>query len=129
VVSHTGDVLIVDDDKTIRHALRLLFELEGFTVAGEARDGMEALPLILKRRPACVLLDVQMPRMDGEQTARILRQIAPEVRIVAFSSFLSQKPAWADAFLNKECISDLPALVSEILGTQVASVSGDGRAL
>src|SRR5918999_159226 len=121
VSNHTAEVLIVDDDREIRQALRLLFEIEGFSVIGEAKDGIEALTLVLKRRPTCVLLDQQMPRMNGEQTATILREIAPEVRIVAFSSFLTHKPEWADAFLNKECISDLPALVSDILGAQAAA--------
>ena len=107
--NHTGGVLIVDDDREIRQALRLLFEIEGFSVIGEAKDGIEALTLVLKRRPSCVLLDQQMPRMDGEQTATILREI------------LTHKPEWADAFLNKECISDLPALVSDILGAQAAA--------
>jgi CheY-like chemotaxis protein len=123
VASDTGGVLIVDDEEDVRHALRLLFEIEGFSVVGEAGDGIEALTLVLKRQPSCVLLDLQMPRLDGEQTATILRQIAPEVRIVAFSSFLRHKPDWADAFLNKECISDLPALVSDILRSQAASLS------
>jgi CheY-like chemotaxis protein len=104
-------VLIVDDDEEIRHVLRLLCEGEGMEVVGEAASGVEAVPLALKHQPGMVILDYMLPRLDGEGSAEILRAIAPGAKIVAFSAILESKPPWADAYLNKERISELMPLL------------------
>jgi CheY-like chemotaxis protein len=90
-------VLIVDDDDEIRHVLRLLCETEGLDVVGEAANGVEAVSLALREQPAFVILDYMLPRLDGEGAAEILRAIAPQSRIVAFSAILDKQPPWADA--------------------------------
>lgn len=108
-------VLIVDDDEEIRHVLRLLFEGEGMEVVGEAESGVEAVPIALKRQPDFVILDYMLPRLDGEGSAEILRAVVPGTKIVAFSAVLDEQPEWADAYLNKERISELmPVLRSFI---------------
>lgn len=66
-------LLIVDDDEDIREVAKLLLEIEGYRVA-TAADGAEALTQInTSERPALILLDLMMPRMDGEQFIRALR--------------------------------------------------------
>lgn len=110
-------VLIVDDDEQVRHTLRLLFEFGDFTVVGEADSGIAAVPLALKHRPAFIVLDYLMPGMTGEKTAEIIRGIAPGSRIVAFSAILDEKPAWADAYLNKDRVAQVVPLLS-VLGTE-----------
>jgi CheY-like chemotaxis protein len=111
--SETGasTVLIVDDDEEIRHVLRILCETEGLYVIGEAANGVEAVPLALRHQPDFVILDYMLPRLDGEGAAEILRTITPESRIVAFSAILDEQPRWADAYLNKERISELMPLL------------------
>jgi DNA-binding NarL/FixJ family response regulator len=104
-------VLIVDDDAGIRHLLRLLFELEEFRVAGEACNGAEALPLALRHEPDFVVLDYWMPGATGEVAAAALHRLLPDVRIVAFSAVLEEKPEWADAFLNKDRVSEIAPLL------------------
>jgi two-component system, response regulator PdtaR len=104
-------VLIVDDDEEIRHVLRVLCETEGMEVIGEASNGVEAVPLALNHQPAFVILDYMLPRLDGEGAAEILRAIAPTTKIVAFSAILDKKPSWADAYLNKERITELMPLL------------------
>ncbi len=104
-------VLIVDDEEEIRHVLRILCETEGFEVVGEAGNGVEAVPLALKHQPDFVILDYLLPRLDGSGAAEILRTIAPESKIVAFSAILTEQPEWADAFLNKEMVGDLMPLL------------------
>jgi DNA-binding NarL/FixJ family response regulator len=68
-------VLIVDDHEDFRAAARSLLEADGFTVVGEAADGTEALTAIAELRPAVVLLDIQLPGIDGLAVAE---QIATE---------------------------------------------------
>jgi CheY-like chemotaxis protein len=108
-------VLIVDDEEEIRHVLRLLCETEGFTVVGEAANGVEAVPMALKHQPDFVILDYLLPRLDGSGAAEILRTIAPESRIVAFSAVLQEQPDWADAYLNKERVGELMPLLRSFI--------------
>jgi len=115
-LSENSKILIVDDDPEIRHLLVTLFEIDGFEVVGEAADGIEAVPLALKHEPDFVILDYRMPRMNGAKTAEVLRGIIPDAKIVAFSAMLEAKPAWADAFLNKEHIIEVAPLLSAFVG-------------
>lgn len=108
-------VLIVDDDVEIRHVLRLLCDNEGLEVVGEAANGVEAVPLALHHQPDFVILDYRLPRLDGEGAAEILRAITPRSKIVAFSAILDRQPEWADAYLNKERISELMPLLHTLI--------------
>ena len=108
-------VLIVDDDEEIRHVLRLLCETEGMEVIGEAATGVEAVPLALRHQPDVVILDYMLPRLDGEGAAEILRAVVPGTKIVAFSAILDSQPGWADAYLNKERISELMPLLHTLI--------------
>jgi CheY-like chemotaxis protein len=112
---HKPTVLIVDDEEEIRHVLRLLCETEGFAVVGEAANGVEAVPMALRHQPDFVILDYLLPRLDGSGAAEILRTIAPESRIVAFSAVLQEQPAWADAYLNKERVAELMPLLKTFI--------------
>ncbi len=65
-------VLIVDDHPTFRATARLLLTAEGYAVVGEAGDGESAVRAARELRPDLVLLDVQLPDMDGFEVARPL---------------------------------------------------------
>jgi DNA-binding NarL/FixJ family response regulator len=65
-------VLIVDDHPGFRAAARRLLELEGYVVVGEAADGMTALHAARELRPDFILLDVQLPDIDGFEVAERL---------------------------------------------------------
>lgn len=109
-------VLIVDDDEDVRHTLRLLFEVEHYEVVAEAANGKDGLLLTLTHRPDIVLLDYKMPGvMDGAATAQCIREAAPDVKVVAFSGYLDEKPDWADAFLSKERIMQVAPLLEKLL--------------
>jgi DNA-binding NarL/FixJ family response regulator len=62
-------VLIVDDHPSFRASARMLLEAEGFDVVGEAEDGHAALRAVEELRPDVVLLDVQLPDIDGPEVA------------------------------------------------------------
>ena len=65
----TTTVLIVDDHPTFRASARLLLEEEGFDVVGEAADGRSAIEKSQQLAPDLVLLDVQLPDIDGFEVA------------------------------------------------------------
>jgi len=78
-------VLIVDDHATFRRAARAVLEAEGFVVVGEAADGEEALRAVAELGPTLVLLDVQLPGIDGFEVAARLTagEGAPAVILVS----------------------------------------------
>jgi len=67
-----ASVLIVDDHAPFRRSIRVLLELEGFEVVGEAEDGASALELASRLRPELVLLDVALPDTNGFEVAKQL---------------------------------------------------------
>ena len=79
-------VLIVDDHAPFRALARALLELEGFQVVGEAADARAALDAVGRLRPGVVLLDVQLPDLDGFEVARRLAQVGDSPAIVLVSS-------------------------------------------
>jgi len=79
-------VLIVDDHKAFRTSARHLLEAEGFVVVGEAANGQEALALTGELAPDLVLLDIQLPDIDGFAVAGELRKRGERAAIVLTSS-------------------------------------------
>jgi DNA-binding NarL/FixJ family response regulator len=79
-------VLIVDDHAGFRASARALLELQGFEVVGEAHDGEAALDAAARLLPDVVLLDVQLPGMDGFEVAERLAVTAGAPRVVLISS-------------------------------------------
>ncbi len=66
-------VLIVDDHATARIAIRQLLEWEGFQVCAEAVDGRHAIEKVIELKPEIVLLDINMPVMNGIRAASEIR--------------------------------------------------------
>ena len=71
-VPHGVDVLIADDDPLVRTGVRQFLERAGYRCC-EAEEGLQAVELARRQRPACVLLDLAMPVLDGLSVARLLR--------------------------------------------------------
>jgi AmiR/NasT family two-component response regulator len=94
-------VLIAEDETIIRLDLRAQLEAAGHTVAGEARDGIEAVELAEQLQPELALLDVKMPRLDGIEAARRIRARTP-IPIVMLTAYsereLVRRAADAGAF-------------------------------
>jgi NarL family two-component system response regulator YdfI len=81
-------VLITEDHLIVREGLRLILETaEGVEIAGEASDGVECLRLVPECKPDVILMDLQMPRMDGITAIEHLRSKYPEIAIVILTTF------------------------------------------
>ena len=76
-----GRILIVDDEQSVREVLSEYFVEQGYSVE-TAEDGEKALALVQANAPDLVLLDVRMPGIDGLETLRRLRTIAPDLAVI-----------------------------------------------
>jgi NarL family two-component system response regulator LiaR len=82
-------VLIADDHAVVRQGLRTFLDLQDdIEVVGEASDGVEALEAAERLEPDVVLIDLVMPRLDGIEAIRRLRELVPAARAIVLSSFV-----------------------------------------
>jgi CheY-like chemotaxis protein len=79
-------IVVVDDHPTFRATACALLEAEGFVVVGQAADGLTALEVIERLAPDVVLLDVQLPDIDGFEVAARVASFDPAPKIVLTSS-------------------------------------------
>ena len=85
-------VLIVDDHAVVREGLRTFLDLQdGIEVVGEACDGEQAVSEAERLRPDVVLVDLVMPKLDGVETMRALRERVPSARAVVLTSYLDDE--------------------------------------
>jgi DNA-binding NarL/FixJ family response regulator len=81
-------VVLVDDHAVVRSGLaQLLGGADDIEVVGQAGDGLEAVQLVRSTRPDVVVMDLQMPRMDGVEATKVILQEDPSVEIVVLTSF------------------------------------------
>lgn len=82
-------LLIVDDEKQVREGLKLLLPWEeyGIEICGEAQNGKEALEIMEKEPPHIVLMDIQMPVMNGIELAEKIRELYEECKFIVLSGY------------------------------------------
>jgi DNA-binding NarL/FixJ family response regulator len=120
-------VLIVDDHPFFRKTLREFLEaLDLAEVIGEASDGKDALAAAARLSPQVIIMDVQMPGLDGISACAVLKQKVPALRVILYSMddpriFAGPSREHAYACLSKDRLFDeLPSIigrVSQALGT------------
>jgi two-component system chemotaxis response regulator CheY len=90
-MSFNGKILLADDEAHIRKFLGLLLRQAGASSTIEASNGEEALALYQSEHPDLVLLDVNMPVMDGLETLRKLREIDPDCVVIMLTSVANRQ--------------------------------------
>ncbi len=81
-------VLLADDNRIVRKEFRKILELEDdLEVIGEAKNGLQAVALVKKLRPALVLMDVNMPLLNGLQATRQILKAVPATIVLMLSSY------------------------------------------
>ena len=105
-------LMIVDDHQMLREGLRRSMSEIGFDVIGEASDGDEAVTRATAQRPDVILMDVTMPRMDGVEACRQVKDALPDTHIVMLTMHADQSVladairAGASGYLVKDCSTD-----------------------
>lgn len=95
-------VLVVDDDASIRALFEIALSVEeGIGEVRVAANGRDALRVCQDFEPDVIVLDYEMPVMDGRTAAQHIRHICPTAAIVAFSGVIDDKPVWADHYWPK----------------------------
>ena len=116
-------ILVAEDDESFLETITLLLEQDDrFVVAGAARNGEEAVTLAEELAPDVVVLDIEMPLLDGVAAARQLRAAWPQLAIVAVSGHdyeervLEIRQAGADDYVRKARMADeLPRAIAALL--------------
>ena len=81
-------ILLVDDHPAVRQGLRMLFQAEpAATVIGEASTGAEALALAGDLRPDVVIMDIEMPGMDGIEATALLVAMLPQIAVIVLTMY------------------------------------------
>jgi len=122
-------ILVAEDDGAFLDAIALLLEQDArFVVAGRARDGREAVELAERLSPDAVVMDIEMPVLDGVEATRLLRAEMPQLPIVAVSGHdyeervLEIRSAGADDYVRKARLADeLPRALAALLGARSRS--------
>jgi DNA-binding NarL/FixJ family response regulator len=121
-------VLLVDDQRLVRESLgTLLGLLAGIELVATASDGEEALSLVDEHRPEVVLMDLRMPRLDGIEATRLLRERHPDVRVIALTTFADDESvlgalrAGARGYLTKDASGgDIQTAIVSVAAGQAA---------
>lgn len=116
-------ILVAEDDESFLEVIAsLLEEDERFAVAGRANDGREAVELAERVSADAVVIDIEMPVLDGVEATRLLRAASPDLPIVAVSGLdyeervLEIRQAGADDYVRKARIDEeLPRVLAALL--------------
>jgi DNA-binding NarL/FixJ family response regulator len=119
-VNDTIRVLIADDQRVVREGLAtLLGLLEGVEVIGTASDGVEVRELAATLHPDVVLMDLRMPRCDGVEATRGLRDLDPNIKVLMLTTYADDRSvidalrAGARGYLTKDAGADQIRLALE----------------
>jgi len=103
------EILLADDHTIFRKGIRkIIEEIEGLTICGEAKDGLELLELLKTTHPDLIIMDISMPNLRGLEATEEIKRLYPEIKILLLTmhkkkSFVQMGfKAGADGFLLKE---------------------------
>ena len=121
-------VLIADDQTIVREGLSTLLSLlPGIEVVGAATDGEEAVQLVARLRPDVVLMDLRMPRVDGAEATRRIRELAPATQVIVLTTYADDASVFAAVQAGARGYLTKNASAAEI--RQAIAAVGRGEAL
>ena len=120
-------ILVAEDDEAYLDTLEAVLDADGrFLVVGRARDGRDAVELADRLDPDAVVVDIEMPVLDGVEATRLLREAAPDLPIVAISGHdyeervLEIREAGASDYVRKSRVEDdLVAALEALVASSV----------
>lgn len=122
--AHTVRVLVVDDTDHVRTVVAMMLGLDGFNVVGTAESGERALELAAETDPHIVVMDLQLPGIDGLETTRRLRADRPGQSVVVYTAYLDaqieQDAREAGAALCLDKVAGLHLLARELVRLTLA---------
>ena len=80
-------VAVVDDESDVRVLLRLSLDVDHFQIVGEAGTGVDAIKVVGDQRPDAVVLDLNMPVLDGVEALKVIKQRWPETNVIVHTAF------------------------------------------
>ena len=102
-------VLIADDSQLVRQTIKnVLAARTDLAVCGEAVNGLEAVETARTLRPDLVLLDFAMPKMNGAETASVLKMTMPEVRIILFTMYSENIGSYLTSAIGIDAVLSKP---------------------
>jgi DNA-binding NarL/FixJ family response regulator len=119
-------VLLVDDHSVTRLGIKFMLEgTEAITVVGEAVNGLQAVTMFTECRPDLVLMDVDMPELDGIQAAASIKKSCPDAKIIMMSSSTDDRHIFASlsAGANGYCTKDVST--ERLLAAVKSVMAGD----
>ncbi len=84
-ISKKPSVLVVDDDRMMQELLKFMLRSEAYPIVGQASNGADAVMQCLELKPDIVLLDINMPKMDGIQALEEIRKASPATMVLMVS--------------------------------------------
>ena len=113
-------ILLVDDVEKIRESLRALLATDPhFDIVGEACDGEEAVRAVVQLKPSVVVMDINMPRLNGIEATAWIRRTYPHVVVVGVSAIATDytcqlmKAAGATTVISKEAVGQIQRVILE----------------
>jgi two-component system response regulator AtoC len=118
-------VVIVDDDEALARQIVAFLTRSGIPALHEG-DGMSAVETVRQRRPDVVVMDIDMPGMDGVEAAKIIASEAPQTRLILMSGYIDQMRRANAAGVDVFAIVDKP-LPLHMLVRFIRDALGNGR--
>ena len=114
--------VVVDDNEEVRHLVSALLQLRhGWELVGEASDGMAAVDVVNELQPDIVIMDIEMPRLNGIEATKEITSRVPQSIVIGFSTYTdpptltAMKEAGSAAFVPKDKLFDLPRVIEQIV--------------
>ena len=112
----------MDDDEGVRQLVSMVLRRRhGWELVGEAGDGMTAVDLVHKLQPDIVIMDIQMPRLNGIEATKQITSRIPQSIVIGFSTYAdamthrAMKEAGSVALVPKEEVFNLPHVIEQII--------------